>query len=293
MKHNSSQQNSVAKRKWATWHLLHWTRRVTRMNTNVQLCYSNAGRNFPSLLKLMCMVALRDFRLLQWFRLRYKYRVMLRRVDWQLVPDVSNKSIVSSWVAVLEEFFLDYLTTILRNLCNYLPVNTEYYSRRIKSLTSMAAGCFDTANRRKTKDINKPICKSSSVFVSYRPASVTTADRYGMESWLRKWRYFQHKAAIKGFYWLQQHSVVNLTVPFFHNNIPGATDRDNLEIENGLCHRWKRVLPNRITLLLWQASCNPRAAEWLSSSVCYCSTSYSNCTTQNFPWKAVQETFVL
>jgi hypothetical protein len=43
---------------------------------------------------------------------------------------------VSSGAAVQEEFFFDYLTTILRNLCNYLPVNTEYYSRRMKSLTS-------------------------------------------------------------------------------------------------------------------------------------------------------------
>jgi len=51
------------------------------MNTNVQLCYSNAGRNVPSLLTFMSMVALRDFRLLQWCRLLYKYRIMLRRVD--------------------------------------------------------------------------------------------------------------------------------------------------------------------------------------------------------------------
>ena len=101
------------------------------------------------------MVALPDFRLLQWCRLRYKYCVMFRHVDWQWVLDVSKKSTASSGSAVQEESFLDCLTTILRNLGNYLQDNTAYYSRRIKSLTSMAAGCFETSNRRRTEDINK------------------------------------------------------------------------------------------------------------------------------------------
>jgi hypothetical protein len=105
---------------------------------------------------------------------------------WQLVPNVSKKSTVSSGSAV-QEFYLDYLTMILRNLGNYLPVNTAYYSRRIKSLKSMAAGCFDTANRRRTEDI-KLMRMSSRVFVSYRPASTTNEDRLGNESWLIKWQ---------------------------------------------------------------------------------------------------------
>jgi hypothetical protein len=128
----------------------------------------------------LSMVTLQDFRLLQWWRLRYKYCVMIRRVHWQLVPDVSKKSTASSGSAVQEEFYLDYLTMILRNLSKYLLVNTAYYSRRIISLTFVAAGCSDTANRRRTEDI-KPMRKSSSVFVSYRPASATNEDRFGDE----------------------------------------------------------------------------------------------------------------
>jgi len=199
--------------------------------------------------------------------------------------------VLSSWAAIQEEFFLDCLATILRKLCNYLPVNIEYYSRRIKSLTSMAAGCFDTANRRRTEYIS--LCANLAVRLFHidllhlllKIASERKADPASdiLSATGRNQR----------FCWLQQQFVVNLTVRFFHKNLPGATDRDNLEIENGLRHRWNRALLNRITLLLWRASWNPRAAKWLSPSLRWCSTSYSNCMTQNLPWKAGQQTFVL
>lgn len=98
--------------------------------------------------------------------------------------------------AVQEEFFLDCQTKIFRNLGHYFfPVNTAWYSRRIKPLMSGA----------------------SSVFVRYS------------EYWrlLRKEK-LTHKVTVlssqgrnQGFYWLQQHPVVNLTAPFFRNNWPG------------------------------------------------------------------------